>query len=262
MSKINTWQVAALAAGILGLTAGYLWGARSESTPRTTVLTPASATGSSGAGAVTASGISVTGSGTVSGKPDALKLAMGVQVTSPTVSAALDSANAAATKVQTALKTHGVAEQDLQTSGVSIQPQYSYAENKQTLTGYQVSETLTATLRNLKTAGAVISAAAEAGGNATRIDSVTLDLKDTGSLVTAAREAAFKEAKSKATQYARVAGVDLGEVVTIQEAVTSPPPSPLYPSAGADAASKISSVPIAPGSQDIVVTVTVVFAVD
>lgn len=260
MSKINAWQAAALAAGVLGLAFGYLWAGRSDDQVRTATFVPAAATASPGSPTVTAAGISVTGAGTVSGTPDALKLAMGVQVTSPTVTAALDAANAAASKVQDTLKAQGVAEKDLQTSGVSIQAQYSWANDKQTLTGYQVTESLTATLRNTKTAGAVISAAAAAGGDATRIDSVTLDLTDTGALVTKAREAAFKEAKDKAEQYAKVAGIELGDVVTITESTTQPtPPAPMY--SAADGAVAKAAVPIATGSQDVVVTVSVVFGI-
>lgn len=261
MSKINAWQVVALAAALGGLGVGFLFGSRSESGTRTTTIAPASAVAASdGAGTPTA-GITVTGSGTVSGTPDALKLAMGVQVTRPTVDAALDAANAAAAKVQAALKQRGVADKDLQTSGVSIQAEYSYDNNKQTLTGYLVSENVTATLRDLKTAGATISTAAAAGGDATRIDSVTLDLTDTSKLVTAAREAAFKQAKDKAEQYSRVAGVSLGQVVSISETMSTAPPAPMEMRAAAPTAKAVSDVPIQPGSQDVVVQVTVVFDV-
>lgn len=262
MTKINAWQVVAATAALAGLGVGFIWGNRSDPVVRTATLAPASALASTGGVGAPAAGITVTGSGTVSGTPDALKLAMGVQVTRPTVAEALDGANAAAAKVQTALKQHGVADKDLQTSGVSIQPQYNYDNNKQTLNGYLVSENVTATLRDLRTAGATISAAASAGGDASRVDSVTLDLTDSSSLVSAAREAAFKQSKDKATQYARVAGVSLGDVVSISETTTTTPPL----GAGAnkmpmDSAAAPSPVPIQPGSQDVVVEVTVVFGI-
>jgi uncharacterized protein YggE len=263
MAKINGWQAVAVAVGLAGLGVGFLWGHDGAATTGAAAIAPAAAYSTAGGGAgVVGNGISVTGSGTVSGTPDALKLAMGVQVTRPTVTAALDEANAAASRVQAALKAKGVAEKDLQTSGVSIQAQYSYSDNKQTLTGYQVGENLTATLRDLKTAGATISAAAEAGGDATRVDSVSLDLTDTGDLVTKARAAAFTQAKDKASQYAKVAGVDLGDVVSIQESVATPPVAADMPYAAPAATAKgVSPVPIASGSQDVVVTVSVVFAI-
>ncbi|MDQ1288912.1 MAG: uncharacterized protein QG622_2478 [Actinomycetota bacterium] len=255
MSKVNVWQVVAVAAGVLGLAIGYLWGGLGGG--GTTLTAPSS----SGGAPVVTGGISVTGSGTVSGTPDALKLVMGVEVNAPTVSAALDGANAAASKVQATLRAKGVAEKDLQTSGVSIQPRYSYANNTQTLTGYQVSENLTATLKNLKTAGEAITAAATAGGDATRIESVALDLTDSSALVTSARDAAFTQAKAKAGQYAKAAGSDLGKVISIQESVSGDQPVPVAKAEARDATT-MSSVPIAPGSQDVVVTVTAVFALD
>lgn len=252
-----TAPVAALA----GLGAGFLWGHGSAPGARAAALAPATVQSTSDGVAVPTSGITVTGAGTVSGTPDALKLAMAVQVIRPSVSTALDEANAAAAKVQASLKQSGAADQDLQTSGVSIQAQYSYANDKQTLTGYQVSENVTATLHNLTAAGAAISAAAAAGGDATRIDSVTLDLTDTSALVSKAREAAFKQAKDKAGQYARVAGVSLGDVVSISETVATPTPVTAGDVAEPMATKSASPVPIRPGSQDVVVTVTAVFGI-
>jgi len=261
MSKINAWQVVALAAALAGLAVGFIWGNRSDPDTRTTTLGATSALSATGGGGSPTAGITVTGSGTVSGTPDALKLAMGVQASRPSVSEALDAANAAAAKVQASLKQHGVADKDLQTSGVSIQAEYSYEHNKQTLIGYQVSENLIATLRDLKTAGAAISAATAAGGDASRVDSVTLDLTDTSSLVSAAREAAFKQAKDKAAQYARAAGTDLGDVIGISETTTThPQPVAMEKAAVPTYAAGSSPVPIEAGSQDVVVEVTVVFA--
>jgi uncharacterized protein YggE len=200
----------------------------------------------------------VTGTGTVSGTPDALNLSMGVTVTSATVTQALDGANAAAGAVQKSLRDHGVADKDLQTSGLSIQPQYADSGGRSTITGYQVSESLTATLRDLKSAGAAIGAAATAGGDATRIDGVSLDLTDSGTLVTAARRKAFDAAREKAQQYAQAAGVQLGDAVSIQETTASTPVPYAVPMAASSAA---GSVPVASGSQDVAVTVTVVFAI-
>jgi len=252
----------AVAVVVLGLGAGYAWGSRATPTSaqgaRTVTLPAALAASSpSGGAAAGAAGITVTGTGTVSGTPDSLRLTMGVSVTRGSVTAALDGANAAAGKVQGTLRQHGVAAKDLQTSGVSVQPQYS-GGGTPTISGYQVTESVTATLRNLTTAGDAITAAAQAGGDATRISSVTLDLTDTGPLITAARGKAFAEAKAKAQQYAQAADVPLGTVVSISEQVAGP--SPVYAGdMAAGGAPEARAVPIAAGSQDVAVTVTVVF---
>jgi uncharacterized protein YggE len=255
--------VVVLAAAAAGLGIGYRWGGSNQGTRYTAAPAAALAAGSGSTGLVgglTAAGITVTGTGTVSGTPDALHLAMGVAVTRPTVTAALDDANAAAATVQASLRKSGVAEKDLQTSGLSIQPQYTESGGKSTVTGYQVTESVTATLRDLKSAGMTIGQAATAGGDATRIDSVTLDLTDTGSLITAARKSAFAQAKQKAEQYAQAAGAGVGEVISIQETSTTPTPELAVPMATA-AAGALASVPIAAGSQQVAVTVTVTFAI-
>jgi len=261
-------KTTALRAGTLGgvvllcLGAGYLWGSHTSNGGRaaTSLVAPAAAIGSATAGSGTQGGITVTGDGTVSGTPDTLKLAMGVEVTGSTVTAALDAANGKAAAVQKSLRDHGVDAKDLQTSGLSIQPNYTESGGRSVITGYRVGESLTATLRDLKTAGDAVSAAAVAGGDSTRIDAVSLDLSDTGPLVTAARERAFAQAKSKAEQYAHAAGVDLGAVLSISEAVTNTSPVP-YAMPMAAAGAKVADVPVAAGSQQVGVDVTVVFGI-
>ena len=201
-------------------------------------------------------GVTVAGTGTVSGTPDALRLSMRVETTAADVSTALAQANAAADKVYKALLADGVAKADLQTSNLSIQTNY---DSKGKPNGYQVGESLTAVLRDLGKAGATITKAAEAGGNATRVDGVNLDLSDTSALMTSARDRAFAEAKKKAEQYAQLAGRSLGPVQSISEVVTGNQPGPMaYDSMRSAAGS--SPVPIQAGSQDVSVTVTVVFS--
>ncbi len=201
----------------------------------------------------------MTGSGRVAGTPDVLRLDIGVSVTKPTVTAALDAANSAAAAVQKSLADSGVADADVQTSGLSIQTDYDYNGNTPKLRGYQVSESVTARLRDLDKAGAAISAAATAGGDATRINSAGLDLENSSDLLVAARDRAVAEARTKAEQYAKAVGRSLGPVVSITEQTTSPGPSPMADRAVAMSASA-SPVPIAVGSQEISVDVTVVWS--
>ncbi|HEY6794883.1 MAG TPA: SIMPL domain-containing protein [Kineosporiaceae bacterium] len=275
---------AALAVAAVGLAAGYAWGSGGSAggaavdglstsamgglskggggvAVRPAVALPAalgaSSASSGPAGVAAAAGITVSGTGRVSGVPDTLNLSMGVSVTAATVTAALDGANTAAGKVMAVLRQHGVADKDLQTSSLSVQAQYGDGA-KPVVNGYQVTESLTAVLRDLKGAGAVITAAAQAGGDATRVDAVSLDRSDTGPLVSEARIKAFGQAKEKAAQYARAAGVALGGVLSISEVVNAP--LPVYDAAPLPTAAAAKAVPIAPGSAEIGVTVTVVFA--
>src|SRR5262249_24580092 len=124
--------------------------------------------------------ITVTGTGAVSGTPDQLMLSMGVRTSDASVSAALQRANQAVRAGTGALARTGVRRSDIQTSGLSIQP--NYAGNSALPTGYGVSESIDVTLRRLTTAGTQISDAVRAGGNATVVDAVSLTLTATPSL--------------------------------------------------------------------------------
>lgn len=199
--------------------------------------------------------ITVTGTGNVSGVPNQLSLSMGVQTSASSVASALRQANAAARSVTAVLRRTGVAASDIQTSGLSIYPNYSGSSGAPS--GYQVSEQLTITLRRLSVAGGQISAAARAGGNATTIDGVSLNLSDTGPLLAAARVKAVADARAKAAAYARALGRPLGPVISMSEAA---PAQPVTPEPFANAAHAASSVPVHRGTQQLSVTVTVVFS--
>jgi hypothetical protein len=201
--------------------------------------------------------ITVTGTGKVSGVPNQLALSMGVQTNGTSVAAALRQANSAVRSITAVLRRSGVAAADIQTSGLSIYPNYSGSSGVPN--GYQVSEQLTITLRRLSVAGSQISAAAHAGRNATVINGVSLNLSDTSTLLASARARAVADAKAKAAAYARALGRPLGAVVSMSETPAAQPyPLPEFatPTAGRAAA----SVPVHPGTQQLNVTVTVVFA--
>lgn len=201
--------------------------------------------------------ITVTGTGTVNGTPNQLTLSMGVQINAASVNSALQQANQAVSRVTAALRARGVAATDIQTSGLSIQP--NYRDNSTTPDGYGVSEYLTATLRKIRVAGAQIQAAVQAGGNVVTIDGISLDLTDTSGLLARARAAAVADARHKAGQYASAIGEPLGPVVSITDQAPAQP-FPVYAAANSTA-QRSASVPISPGTQQLSVSVTVVYAV-
>jgi uncharacterized protein YggE len=249
----------AIAAGVAS--AGLLIGAFTLGAGQGSA-SPARASGATGSAALTAATapagarITVTGTGNVSGVPNQLSLSMGVQTTAGSVATALRQANQAVRAVTSALGRTGVSASDIQTSGLSIYPNYSGSSGVPS--GYQVSEQLTVTLRRLSTAGSQISAAARAGGNATVIDGVSLNLSDTGTLLATARARAVADAKAKAAAYARALGRPLGAVVSMSEA---PPAQPFQPLPYAvPSAARAPSVPVHPGTQQVSVSVTVIFA--
>jgi hypothetical protein len=251
----------ALAVG--GLAAAALIGAfalgtsqGSAATSPSAEQTPAGARPAVLTAATQAARITVTGTGNVTGTPNQLVLAMGVQVAGSSVGSALGEANAAVNRVTAALKAGGVAAADIQTSGLSIWP--NYPNNSQTPNGYGVSESLTATLNGLAAAGTQIDAAVHAGGDAATVSGISLNLTDTSSLLAQARARAVADATAKAAQYAKALGEPLGPVVSIADQAVAQP-FPVYAAASSSATK--ASVPISPGTQQLSVSVTVVFAV-
>ena len=170
---------------------------------------------------------------------------------------ALGNANDAVRRVTAALRAGGVAAADIQTSGLSIWP--NYPDNSQTPNGYGVSESLTATLNSLAAAGTQIDAAVHAGGDATTVSGVSLNLTDTSALLAQAqaRARAVADATAKAGQYAEALGQPLGPVVSVTDQAST---QPVVFAAQSAAAAK-ASVPISPGTQQLSVSITVVFAV-
>jgi uncharacterized protein YggE len=203
-------------------------------------------------------GIAVTGVGEVSGTPDVLRLDMSAEVRAASVDAALQKASAAMRAVIRALRDGGVAAKDIRTAGLSVNPDYTYDGSQQRITGYRATESLSATLRDLDKAGQIVKRAVAAGGDATRVDGLQLDLEGDSALLTQARKQAFAEAKAKAETYAEAAGRGLGAVSSVTEQVNSSGPEQLSYSAMAAAAPK--AVPIEPGSQKVSVAVKVVWS--
>lgn len=203
--------------------------------------------------------VSVSGTGTVEGVPDTLVASLHVHSLQPTVQAALDASASAARKVIGALRGHGVRATDIRTTNVSLNPHY---DNHGVVDGYNSAESLNVRIRPLGHAGAVLSAAARAAGNAVNVDSTSLDIADNSKLLSAARANAFANAKAAAMQYATLGGTTLSHVEHITAVVHNA--SPVYHGAGATAglsdATAQAAVPIRPGQKKISVTVKVIWA--
>ena len=154
------------------------------------------------------------GTGNASATPDLLTVSVDIDVTEPSAQASLVDDNSKAAAVIAALKQGGVAAKDIQTSDVSIQPNYSLTG---TITGYEMTNTLTAQLHDFSTAGSVIDAVAAAAGNAARIDSLTFSIQDPRQIEDRARNDAVHQAVSHARSMAAAAGERLGPVCSLTD---------------------------------------------
>jgi uncharacterized protein len=207
--------------------------------------------------------ISVTGTGRVVISPDVADLRVGVMVTKPTVKAAREAAAASMTRIVDALKKLGIPDRDIQTTILSLQPVYDYSNNSNPprLTGYQLSNSVAVTVRDLNKVGDAIDNSLAAG--ATTFDGVTFRVDDPAKAEAQAREAAMAQAKAKAETLARGAGVSLNGVASISE-TAAPIPYPVYyarDAAGAAAPDKAVSTPVEAGTNEVTVTVAVSFLI-
>jgi uncharacterized protein YggE len=209
----------------------------------------------------TSAGISVSGEGKIAGTPDTLTISFGVTALEDSVTGAVDSAAQSADAVIATLTAAGVAEEDIQTTNYSIFPQYDYRNDTQNLIGYQVNNTVTAKVRNLDAAGGVIDDVAIVGGNAVTVSGVSFSIEDNEQLVEAARAAAWDDADAKAQQLAELAGVSLGSPMSIIETFSSPPVPYGIDEARLSAVAD-TTTPIAPGTQQVAVTLSVEYAID
>ena len=203
-------------------------------------------------------GIVAHGEGTVTGIPDTVTVVLGAQTQSTSARDALSQNNAKTGAIIAMLKAKGVAAKDVQTSDLSISPMYGGAlpggESK--ITGYQVSNMVTATMHDVNASGAVIDAAADAAGNDVRVQQLSFSIADDGALRAQARTAAVTQAKEKAKQLADAAGVSLGPLLSITEGSSTPPPVPYAAQSKA-----LNDAPVEPGSQELRISVDLVYAV-
>jgi uncharacterized protein YggE len=205
--------------------------------------------------------VSVGGEGRVSLAPDTVYLTIGVDEVNPELGAAQSQAATKMDAVIAALKDSGVAEQDIQTSNYSIYMERDYNQPSQPITGYHVTHTVNAKVRDLGKAGATIEAAVNAGAN--NIQNVSFGLEDQAGAMQQARELAVADAKAKAGELARLTDSTLGPVISISEYAGGSTPMPYANAYSAkDAAAGAAAPTINPGQSEVVMTVQVTYALN
>ncbi|MDI9917131.1 SIMPL domain-containing protein [Rhodococcus sp. IEGM 1379] len=203
--------------------------------------------------------VTVVGTGEVRGAPDILTAGIGVEVVAPDVSGAVSQSNEKARAMIDAMVAAGVAAEDVQTSDLSVQPQYDgnpYGGGN--VTGYRATNSVRIIVRQLDKASGVLDAGIAAGGNAARLNTVAFDIDDDSKLLADARTRAFQDAKTRAEQYADLSGTSLSNVVTITEAHNTTGNQDMMRSPSAS----MSDMMIAPGTQQVSFEVTVTWSLD
>ncbi len=205
------------------------------------------------AGAAPIRQITVVGNGEANGTPDTAIVQLGVRTEGATAREALDSNNTQTEALIAKLKELGVADRDLQTSNLSVNPRYD--EQGRTVVGYEVSNMLNVTIRNVAQSGALLDQVVDAGAN--QIWGLSFTIDDPTALQTTARDSAIADARARAEAMAKTAGGTLGTILSISETIGMQPPVPMY--ARAEMAQADSAVPVQPGEQTISAQVQVTF---
>lgn len=197
----------------------------------------------------------VDATGKVRAVPDQLVARLAVQTAGPTAAGVLSDANLRARAVLDQLKRQGVDAKDVQTTQVSLGPTF---DKKGNITGFAANNSIQVTLRKLSIAGRQLDAVVRTPGDAARLESVSLGFNNEDKLLTAARTDAVRRARAQAKEMVGVVNADLGAVQSITEARSD---APVFARQSASLAASDSAVPIAPGTQELTVTVHVVFGI-
>lgn len=206
-------------------------------------------------------GISVSGEGRVSAAPDIATVRLGVRVEAATVEEAREQAAQLQTAILNSVKDNGVEAKDLQTSNFSIQPVYT--TDSRTIRAYSVSNTLSVKVRKLADLSKVVDDAAKAGGSAASVQGLSFGIDDPEEIKTEARKLAMEQAKQRAEETAKNAGVNLGKPISISEGYSGGIFDAAIPQAsGPSTRTADTPTPIESGSLDVVVNVQVVYRID
>ena len=219
----------------------------------TTALVATMATAALAEGAAT---ITVTGEGVVQTQPDQATISLGVTTNGTTAAEALSGNSASLNMVLDRLKAAGVADADLQTSNLSLSPNWTGYDSGSTpsIAGYIATNMLDVRVRDLAALGTILDAAVTDGANT--MNGITFGLAEPTPVMNEARTKAVADAKARAEVLAAAAGGTLGKLVSLSEMGVYPGPAPMFRQDAESAA-----VPIQSGQIGMTSSVTVIYEI-
>lgn len=200
--------------------------------------------------------LDVSATGEVSRVPDVAIISAGVVTRAASATQAIgDNANRME-RVRAALRRAGIAERDIQTSTISLNPEYNYRDNQPpVLTGYTASNQLTIRFRDIRNSGRILDALVAQGANQINGPSLTIDKPEEA--LDEARVRAIASGRARAELYARALGMRVVRLLSVSEnaGYSVPPPMPMMRAESAMAA----DTKIVPGEQQLSATVAMSF---
>ena len=197
--------------------------------------------------------ITVSATGSVKVTPDAVRVNATVTKVANSNALALSEVGSSAAAVRKALLANGISTKDIKTQSLTVYPEYNYTQDKgSVLIGYRGSQSFEIVVRNAPNAGTVVDAIVAAGSDNLQLNGVTPFVIDSTKALASAQSVAVKNAKAKATSYAKLLGVKLGKINYLIENS-----SPIYsgPLMAMDKASGSTVVDL--GQQEVTVSITV-----
>lgn len=207
--------------------------------------------------------LSISAEGRSTRTPDMATFSAGVTSQGDTAGAALAANSADMTRVIAALKRAGIAERDIQTSNLSLNPIYAPQRNlpdgtvvpaEAKIIGYQVNNSVSVRQRKLGDYGKVIDTLVSAGAN--QVNGPGFEMENPDPATDEARLAAIAKARARAELYAKATGLKVGRILSLSESGGWSPPQPMYRMAKND---EMASTPVQAGEVSLNVSVSVQF---
>lgn len=205
-------------------------------------------------------GIQVTGKGVVEAIPDVARFTTTVRSEGENVSDIQSDSSQKINSVISFLKGRGIAEKDIKTQSFDISPQYRYENGRQIQEGFEATQSVLVTVRNLDLAGDILSGVSNLTVDS--VGSLYFEVDNEDELSDQAKELAIKDARDRAERLVSVSGARIGGVISIQEETVSiPSPLARLETALDAGSSEITSPQIEPGSQEIIQNISVTFEI-
>ena len=195
----------------------------------------------------------------VDSRPDTASFSTGVQTKAPTATQALRDNSRQVKIMIDKLKSLGIADKDVQTTGINLSADYEYnrASRENRFVGYQVSNQVRATVRDIDKLGTILDALVSSGG-ATNLNGPEFSIDDDSEVRELARERALAHAKAQATSYAKASGFSGVRVLSIAEGIRNVSPRPMMMARNA-MVEQAESVPVAPGQVGTTVSLNITY---
>lgn len=201
--------------------------------------------------------LDISATGDVTRVPDLATISAGVVSRATTATSAIQQTATRMARVREALRRAGIADRDIQTSNVSLNPDYIYANNQPPkLSGYSASNQVTIRFRDIASTGKILDALVDQGAN--QISGPNLSVEHPEAALDEARVKAIAAARARADLYARSLGMRVARIVAVSESGGYAPPPPMPPMVMAARAERDQTV-IDPGEQRLQVSVSMTF---